>query len=125
MLVYFSAHCKHLLRIANLTDIERKMALYKSIFYCGSGDDTTPNFIKVENLRIELMAGGLTWEQQDYVIDKLNPNEYREVHWSTNLNQTANILYTTPTVMIGKTIWSTTLLYTRLQTFHSPAGGLY
>ena len=74
-----SQHCKHLLRIANLTDIERKMQLYKNIFYCSSTDDTTPNFIKVENLRIELMAGGLTWEQQDYVIQKLKPNEYREV----------------------------------------------
>ena len=60
------------------------MTLYKNIFYCAAGDDTTPNFIKVDNLRIELMAGGLTWEQQDYVIQKLNPTEYREVRTCTS-----------------------------------------
>ena len=55
------------------------MALYKAMFYCCSDGDTHPNYIKLNNLRIELMAGGLNWEQQDYVIDKMNPNEYREV----------------------------------------------
>ena len=72
-------HCKHLLAIANLTDIERKMDLYKKIFYCSASDDASPNFIKVEDLRIDLMAGGLTWKQQDYVVEKLNPNEFRQV----------------------------------------------
>lgn len=55
------------------------MALYKSIFYCCGDGDTHPNHIRIDNLKIELMAGGLSWEQQDYVIDKMNPNEYREV----------------------------------------------
>ena len=74
-----SQYCRELLRIANLTDIERKMGLYKSMFYTSSGDDTTPNFIKVDALQIDLMAGGLSWDQQAYVIKKLEPNEYREV----------------------------------------------
>lgn len=69
----------NLIRLANLTDIERKMALYKNIFYCSGDGDTHPNYIKVDNLKIELMAGGLNWQQQDYLIEKLNPNAYREV----------------------------------------------
>ena len=73
------SQCKHLLAIANLTDIERKMDLYKKIFYCSASIDASPNCIKVEDLRIDLMAGGLTWKQQDYVVEKLNPNEYRQV----------------------------------------------
>ena len=60
-------------------DIQRKMELYKSMFYCNVRGDRDPNYIKADSLRIELIAGGLNWQQQDYVMDKMQPNEWREV----------------------------------------------
>lgn len=74
-----SNHCKQLLDICDLADIERKLDLYKQMFYCNSAGDHDPNYIKCEALMIELIAGGLTWQQQDYVMLQLRPNEWREV----------------------------------------------
>ncbi len=55
------------------------MALYKAMFYCNQEGDRDPNYIKAESLKIELIAGGLSWPQQDYVMEKMKPNEWREV----------------------------------------------
>ncbi|XP_067932252.1 myosin-2 heavy chain-like [Watersipora subatra] len=73
------AYCKELLEISNLADIERKMELYRSMFQCNASGDRDPNFIKCESLMIELMAGGLSWQQQEYVISQLEPNEWKEI----------------------------------------------
>lgn len=62
-----------------MTDIERKMGLYRQMFYCNVPGDRDPNYIKAESLRIELIAGGLSWEQQDYIMDKMAVNDWREV----------------------------------------------
>ena len=82
---FCSAHCKKLLEISNLTDIERKMALYKAMFYCNNPGDRNPNYIKADSLRIELMAGGLNWDQQEYVMDQMQPSAYREVSTTDNI----------------------------------------
>ena len=76
---FFSTYSKKLLEASNLIDIQRKMELYKAIFYCNVQGDRDPNYIKAESLQIELIAGGLSWEQQQYVMEKMQPNSWREV----------------------------------------------
>lgn len=71
--------CKHLLEICDLLDIQRKMGLYKAMFYCNVESDRTSNFIKADSLRIELIAGGLNWKQQEHVMARLHPNVYNEI----------------------------------------------
>lgn len=70
---------KHLLEICDLLDIQRKMGLYKAMFYCNVESDRTSNFIKADSLRIELIAGGLNWKQQEHVMARLHPNVYNEI----------------------------------------------
>ncbi|KAK6175190.1 hypothetical protein SNE40_013705 [Patella caerulea] len=70
---------KHLLDICDLLDIQRKMDLYREMFYCNANSDRDPNYIKCESLRIELMAGGLNWKQQQFIMDRLQPNGYNEI----------------------------------------------
>ena len=70
---------KHLLEICNLLDIERKMDLYKAMFYCNVESERDNNFIKADCLRIELIAGGLNWKQQEFIMDRLQPNSFFEV----------------------------------------------
>ena len=65
--------------ICNTMDIYRKMELYKSMFYCNVEGDRGSNYIKAESLTIELIAGGLNWEQQQFVMERMKPNEFREV----------------------------------------------
>ena len=62
-----------------MADIERKIALYRAMFECNVSGDRDPNYIKSESLMIELIAGGLNWQQQEYVIGQLEPNEWKEV----------------------------------------------
>lgn len=64
-------------------DIHRKMKLYKEMFYCNVTGDRDPNHIRSDSLKIELMAGGLSWPQQEYVMELMKPNEYGEVRTST------------------------------------------
>lgn len=75
----FSPVSKHLLEICDLIDIQRKMELYKSMFYCNTGSDRDTNYIKSESLRIELIAGGLNWKQQEFIMERLQPNLFMEV----------------------------------------------
>ncbi|KAK7484146.1 hypothetical protein BaRGS_00024635 [Batillaria attramentaria] len=70
---------KHLLEICDLLDIERKMDLYKSMFYCNVNSDRDANFIKADSLRIELIAGGLNWKQQQHIMERLRPNFFNEI----------------------------------------------
>ncbi|XP_022107844.1 LOW QUALITY PROTEIN: uncharacterized protein LOC110988534 [Acanthaster planci] len=70
---------KYILDKTDLLDIARKMALYKSIFYCNVNSERSENHITAESLRIELMAGGLNREQERYIMSKMNPNEYGEI----------------------------------------------
>ena len=70
---------KYLLEICDLLDIQRKMDLYRAMFYCNAESDRDANFIKAESLRIELIAGGLNWKQQDYIMERLQPNAFFEV----------------------------------------------
>ena len=65
--------------MSELIDIERKIELYKAMFYCNGRGDRDPNYIKAEELKIELMAGGLSWEQQEFIMERVQPNEWREV----------------------------------------------
>jgi len=55
------------------------MELYRNMFYCNVSSDRDPNYIQVDSLRIDLMAGGLNWKQQEYIMGKLNPTEWDEV----------------------------------------------
>ena len=55
------------------------MDLYRAMFYCNAESDRDANFIKAESLRIELIAGGLNWKQQEYIMDRLQPNAFFEV----------------------------------------------
>ena len=59
------------------------MELYRAMFYCNAESDRDPNFIKAESLRIELIAGGLNWKQQDFIMDRLQPNAFMEVSFRT------------------------------------------
>ncbi|GFS03619.1 hypothetical protein ElyMa_001154700 [Elysia marginata] len=70
---------KHLLEICDLLDIERKMTLYKAMFYTNVNSDRDPNFIKADSLKIELIAGGLNWKQQEFIMEKLQPNFFNEI----------------------------------------------
>ena len=72
-------------------DIQRKMDLYRAMFYCNAESDRDANFIKAESLRIELIAGGLNWKQQEYIMDRLQPNAFFEVR-NTNNPSTHTIL---------------------------------
>lgn len=49
------------------------------MFYCNTESDRDSNFIKAESLRIELIAGGLNWKQQEFIMDRLQPNAFFEV----------------------------------------------
>ena len=62
-----------------MADIERKLNLYKMMFFANTKGDRDPNYIKCESLMIELIAGGLSWQQQDYVMAQLRPNTWHEV----------------------------------------------
>ncbi|XP_046563193.1 uncharacterized protein LOC124272090 isoform X4 [Haliotis rubra] len=70
---------KHLIEICDLLDIQRKMDLYKAMFYCNVNSDRNSNFIKADSLRIELIAGGLNWKQQQYIMERLQPNYFNEI----------------------------------------------
>lgn len=65
---------KHLLEICNLADIERKLDLYRSMFYHNIQAGLDPNYITGDSLKIELIAGGLSWLQQQYVMEKMETN---------------------------------------------------
>ncbi|KAL4226193.1 hypothetical protein ACF0H5_014179 [Mactra antiquata] len=68
-----------LLEICNLADIERKLDLYKSMFYTNTPSDRNGNFITSDSLKIELIAGGLNWKQQQYIMQKMEPNDFGEI----------------------------------------------
>lgn len=65
-------------------DIERKMDLYKAMFYCNVESERDNNFIKADSLRIELIAGGLNWKQQEFIMERLQPNAFFEVLYIFN-----------------------------------------
>ena len=75
----FSSMSQRLLEICNLADIERKLDLYKAMFYHNTRSDRTSNFITSDSLKIELIAGGLNWKQQQFVLEKMEPNDWGEV----------------------------------------------
>ncbi|XP_012945585.1 trichohyalin, partial [Aplysia californica] len=70
---------KHLLEVCNLADIERKLALYRDMFYHNIQSGLDPNFISADSLRIELIAGGLSWLQQQYVMEKMEISIANEI----------------------------------------------
>ncbi|XP_050412886.2 trichohyalin [Patella vulgata] len=70
---------KHLMEICNLADIERKLNLYQAMFYHNIPSDRTTNFITSDSLKIELIAGGLNWQQQKYIMEKMEPNDWGEI----------------------------------------------
>ena len=72
------------MEINDLADMERKIGLYRAMFYWNTCSDRSSNYIKTTSLRIELIAGGLNRYQEDYVIEKIEPNMYREVTNSIN-----------------------------------------
>lgn len=77
--LFFSPISRHLLEVCDLLDVQRKMDLYKMMFYCNVESDRNVNFIKADSLRIELIAGGLNWKQQEYIMVRLQPNSFNEV----------------------------------------------
>lgn len=78
---FYSSLSQRLLEICNLADIERKLDLYKAMFYHNTRSDRTSNFITSDSLKIELIAGGLNWKQQEYILEKMEPNDWGEVTW--------------------------------------------
>ncbi|XP_078339440.1 uncharacterized protein LOC111107058 isoform X2 [Crassostrea virginica] len=70
---------KHLLDICNLGDVERKLELYKAMFYHNIPSYRDTNYVTSDSLKIELIAGGLNWKQQEFVMEKLEPSRYGEV----------------------------------------------
>ncbi|XP_076812994.1 uncharacterized protein LOC143459655 isoform X2 [Clavelina lepadiformis] len=70
---------KQWMEINDLSDMERKIGLYRSMFYWNTSSDRSANYIKATSLRIELIAGGLNRVQEEYVIQKIEPNMYKEV----------------------------------------------
>lgn len=86
MWIYFHHICfynselsKHLLDICNLGDVERKLELYKAMFYHNIPSYRDTNYVTSDSLKIELIAGGLNWKQQEFVMEKLEPSRYGEV----------------------------------------------
>lgn len=67
------------IEINDLVDMERKIGLYRNMFYWNTCSDRSKNYIKATALRIELIAGGLSRVQEDYVMEKIEQNIYREV----------------------------------------------
>lgn len=67
------------MEICNLADIDRKLDLYKAMFYHNTQSDRDSNFITMESLKIELIAGGLNLKQQAYILEKMEPNNFGEV----------------------------------------------
>ena len=51
-LFIFSQYCKELLEVSDLMDIERKMDLYKSMFYCNVPGDRYSNFPNLPGKRV-------------------------------------------------------------------------
>jgi len=77
---FISSHLsRHLLDICNLLDIERKLDLYKAMFYHNIPTYRDTNYVTEESLKIELMAGGLNWSQQQFAMEKMEPNSLGEV----------------------------------------------
>ena len=74
-----SAISKHLLEMCNLADIDRKLDLYMNMFYHNRRGDRDGNYIKADSLKIELIAGGLNWKQQQYIMEKMEVNMFGEV----------------------------------------------
>ncbi|XP_071961560.1 uncharacterized protein [Antedon mediterranea] len=70
---------QHLIDISDLMDIERKMELYKAMFYCNVNSERSDNHITSESLQIELRAGGLNRAQEQYVMKLMKPNEYSDI----------------------------------------------
>jgi hypothetical protein len=85
LFLFSSPLSKHLLEICDLLDIERKMDLYKAMFYCNVESERDNNFIKADCLRIELIAGGLNWKQQEFIMDRLQPNSFSEVSFTISI----------------------------------------
>ena len=49
------------------------------MFYHNTRSDKSTNFITTDSLKIELIAGGLNWKQQQYILEKMEPNNWGEV----------------------------------------------
>ena len=49
------------------------------MFYHNTESDRSSNFITSESLKIELIAGGLNWKQQQYIMEKMEPNDWGDV----------------------------------------------
>ena len=82
----FSDQTRQWMEINDLADLERKIGLYRAMFYWNICSDRSSNYIKTTSLRIELIAGGLNRMQEDYVIEKIEPNIYREVRLASLLS---------------------------------------
>ena len=50
------------------------------MFYHNIQSGLDPNYISADSLKIELIAGGLSWLQQQYVMEKMEININNEVH---------------------------------------------
>ncbi|XP_033113995.1 uncharacterized protein LOC117114437 isoform X2 [Anneissia japonica] len=70
---------QHLIDISDLMDIERKMELYKAMFYCNVNSERSDNHITAESLHIELRAGGLNRAQEEYIMSLMKPDEYSDI----------------------------------------------
>lgn len=55
------------------------MELYRQMFYWNISSDRSPNHIKASSLRVELIAGGVSRDQEDQVMARIETNVYREV----------------------------------------------
>lgn len=49
------------------------------MFYQNVQSDRDSNYITAESLLIELIAGGLSKDQQNFIMDRMLPNNFREI----------------------------------------------
>ena len=50
------------------------------MFYHNRRGDRDGNYIKADSLKIELIAGGLNWKQQQHIMNKMEVNNWGEVN---------------------------------------------
>ena len=85
-------------------EIERRLDLYRTMFDCSAThgslvSESSTKFptiwIPLEEFKIELIAGGLSPEQQDFLLSKFQTNKFGEVFLSVffNLIQSTSSVY--------------------------------
>ena len=68
----------------DLTDMERRLSHYREMYSVGGLTmkidlDREPGTIRLDSLQIELIAGGLSKEQQNFILSQIHTNQFGDV----------------------------------------------